>query len=328
MRLLVVKTSSMGDVVHALPLVSDIAAALPGTVIDWVVEEGFADIARLHPSVARVIPVALRRWRRELLKSDMWAELGVARRSLRDARYDAALDCQGLLKSAWVARWARCPVFGFDRASAREPLAARLYARSFAVDRQQHAIARNRALGGAALGYAVQGAPHFGLRPAALANELRPLAERPYAAILSNASRPTKLLPDAHWHAIAADFAQRGLRTLLFWGGAVEQQATLRRARPMQDAIVAPRLSLAAVAPLLAGARLVAGLDTGLTHLAAALGVPTVGIYCDYDPRLVGVTGDAPCESVGDASGPPPVADVLAALDRVNAAARHDEAGS
>ena len=323
MRVLLVKTSSMGDVVHALPLVTDLAAHLPGVVIDWVVEEGFADIARLHPAVRRVIPVALRRWRRALFRPATWREIDVARRSVRGP-YDAALDCQGLFKSAWVAHWAGCPIYGFDRASAREPLATRLYRRGFPVSRELHAIARNRALGAAAFRYTVEGTAHFGLRVNAVQGEAAALAERPFAMLLTNASRPTQLLPDAHWHALADALAARGLRSVLPWGSEAERAATERRAAAMRDACVAPRLPLAAIAPVLAEARVVVGLDTGLTHLAAAVGAPTVGVFCDYDPRLVGVTGDAPCANIGDGRGVPPVAGVLAALAGV-LAARQDE---
>ena len=316
MRVLLVKTSSMGDVVHALPLVTDMAEALPGATIDWVVEEGFADIARLHPAVRRVIPVALRRWRRAMLRPATWREVEAARASVRGA-YDAALDCQGLLKSAWVAHWAGCPIYGYDRDSAREPLAARLYRRGFAVPRDLHAIARNRTLGAAAFRYTADGAPRFGLRVGVPHGDAAALVQRPFAMLLTNASRPTKLLPDAHWHALADALAARGLRCVLPWGSAAERADTERRAAAMRDALVAPRLALAALAPVLATARVVIGIDTGLTHLAAAVAAPTVGVFCDYDPRLVGVTGDAPCVNVGDGTGVPALAEVLAGLEQV-----------
>ena len=316
MRVLLVKTSSMGDVVHALPLVTDMAEHLPGVVIDWVVEEAFADIARLHPAVRRVIPVALRRWRRAMLRPATWREIDAARASVRGA-YNAALDCQGLLKSAWVAHWAGCPIYGFDRDSAREPLATRLYRRGFPVSRDLHAIARNRELGAKAFRYIVAGPPRFGLPLPAPQGEAATLAQRPFAMLLTNASRATKLLPDAHWHAIAEALGAHGLRCVLPWGSDAERVATEQRAAAMRDATVAPRLPLASIAPVLAAARVVVGLDTGLTHLAAAVGAPTVGVFCDYDPRLVGVTGDAPCANVGDGHGVPAVPEVLAALERI-----------
>lgn len=324
-RILIVKTSSMGDVVHALPLASDLRAAYPGVVIDWVVEEGFAAIPALHPAVARVIPVALRRWRRALLAAATWREIGQARAALAATPYQAVLDCQGLVKSAWIGRGARGPHFGPDRASAREPLAALFYDHPLAIPRDQHAIERNRLLGALALGYMPGAALRFGLNVAPddgagsngnIAQDGAPLAS-PYAVLLTNASRPTKLWPPAYWRQVEAELARLGFASLLPWGSAAEEAATRERAQPMQRARLAARLPLDRMAAVLAGARVVVGLDTGLTHLAAAVGAPTVGIFCDYDPALVGVRGDAPCESLGGATGGPAVPEVLAALARV-----------
>jgi len=313
-RVLIVKTSSMGDIVHALPLVTDLAQARPDLALDWVVEEGFAAIPRMHPAVARVIPVALRRWRTRPADPSVWREIGAARAALRAQPYQAILDCQGLIKSALIARVARGPRHGFDNASAREPWAAALYLHRHSIARQQHAIARNRQLGAAALGYAVQGLPRFGLKPARAAAD-NPAGE--YAVLLTNASRATKLWPDSHWAAVHDWLADRGMRTVLFWGSAHEERETQRRAAAMAGATIAPRSTLEQIAVTLAGARLVIGLDTGLSHLAAALGVPTVGIYCDYDPALVGVTGDAPCASVGGVDAAPDADRVIAAARRV-----------
>lgn len=317
-RVLIVKTSSMGDVVHALPMVSDIARAHPGATIDWVVEEGFAAIPPLHPAVARVIPVALRRWRKRLASPGTWREWRAVNAALRAQRYDRIVDCQGLIKSAWLARRAGGAVAGPDAASAREPLAAWLYAQRIRVPQALHAIERNRRIGAAALGYTADGAPRFGLRPPALTGELRALVDgRDYAVLLTNASRATKLWPDARWAAVEAWLAARGLRSLLFWGSDEEGVRTCARAAGMRDAEVAPRAPLDAIAAALAGARVVVGLDTGLAHLAAAVGAPTVGIYCDYDPALAGITGDAPCESLGGVGRAPGADAVIAAIERV-----------
>jgi heptosyltransferase-1 len=315
-RLLIVKTSSLGDVIHALPLATDLAEARPGVLIDWAVEEAFAPIVRLHPAVREAVPVAVRRWRKALLAPDTWQEMRTARRGLRDGGYDLVLDCQGLVKSAVVARWAGAPVVGPDAASAREPLAARLYQRPVPIDPALHAVARNRALGAAALGYAINGAPRFGLTAPPVPPELQVLAQAPYAVLLTNAGRPTKLWPDERWRAVEASLAQRGWRSLLFWGTVEEGDRTRARAVGMQAATVMPRLGLDVIAAVLARAHVVVGLDTGLSHLAAALDVPSVGLYCDYDPALVGLVG-ARCTSLGGVDQQPPVCDVLAAVDAV-----------
>jgi heptosyltransferase-1 len=317
-HILIVKTSSMGDVVHALPLVSDLARARPAATIDWVVEEGFAAIPRLHPAVDRVMTVALRRWRKALLKRATWAEIAAFRRELRAHSYDAVIDCQGLIKSALIAATARGPVWGHDRASAREPLAALLYRHPVSVERGQHAIARNRVLGAVALAYSMDDAPRFALQiPPLVMPELADCTRRSYAVLLTNASRATKLWPVERWRAVESALAEHGLNSVLFWGDEAEESATRALGRGMRRAWVAPRATLDQLTAVLAGARIVIGLDTGLTHLAAATGVPTIGIFCDYDPKLVGVTGDARCVSLGGVDRAPAATDVIAAAGRI-----------
>jgi heptosyltransferase-1 len=187
------------------------------------------------------------------------------------------------------------------------------------VARTLHAIERNRRLAAAALDYALEGPPRFGLSVPGL-REPALAQSGPYAVLLTNASRATKLWPVSSWQAVEAELALRGLRSLLVWGTPQEGEATRQRAQAMRNAQVLPRTPLDQLAALLAGARIVIGIDTGLTHLAAAAVAPTIGIFCDYDPALVGITGDAPCASLGGVDGGPSVAEVLAALERVLAA--------
>ena len=320
-RFLIVKTSSMGDVVHATPLASDLARRFPSAAIDWLVEESFAAIPRMHAAVDRVITVAVRRWRRAPFSAATWQEVRTARADLRAQGYSAILDCQGLLKSAWMARWAHGPRWGFDRASAREALAALLHTNVVPVARDQHAISRNRALGRAACGTDVGTPASFGLRAPEIADRaLADAAARPYAVLLTNASRASKRWPDERWRALERELHARGLHSLLFAGSADEEQDTKARASGMIDAWVAPRCAIDEVAAVLARARLVVGLDTGLSHLAAALGAPTIGIFCDYDPRLVGITGPAPCASLGGVGSAPTTEAVIGAVDELLAA--------
>jgi len=311
----------MGDVVHALPLASDIRNHFPDAHIDWVVEETFAAIPRLHSAVDQVIPVAVRRWRRTLWRPSTWRQIGAVRTRLRTAQYDHVIDCQGLMKSAWIARWAKganTVVSGFDWSSAREKMATWFYGKRFAVARDQHAVVRNRRLGALALGYTMARVPRFDLSAGPLLPELQTVySSAPVAVLLTNASRATKLWPDDQWQQVYQSLVQRGMRSVLFWGSEAERLSTQQRARTMQGAIVAPRCALEHVVTALAHARVVVGLDTGLTHLANALGVPTVAIFCDYDPKLVGVLGDAAAENLGGADGGPKAKQVMGAIDRV-----------
>jgi heptosyltransferase-1 len=324
-RLLIVKTTSMGDVVHALPAVTDLAAAHPGLVIDWLVEAPFAAIPALHPALnaagARVIPIAWRRWRKRLLDRGTWQAMGRARQALREARYDLVLDLQGLVKSAVWGRMAAGPLAGYDAASAREPLAAWLCARTAAVPRDLHAVQRCRRLAAAHAGHPLPDSPpDFGLTSARLAPaSWAPPAGRVWSVLIPNASRPEKLWPETDWIAVGRQLARTQGAPIVLWGGEAER-ALAERIAAGCGGHVPPFLKVVEVAALLAAARAVVGLDTGFTHLAAAFGRPTVGIYCDHEPGLAGVTGPGAAPRVASLGGRgvvPARAEVLAALDRV-----------
>ena len=185
-RILFVKTSSLGDVVHNCPAVSDVARQVPGASIDWVIEEAYAEIAALHPQVRRVIPVAMRRWRGALLSRATWTEIAGFRNALRGERYDAVIDSQGLIKSALIAAFARGRKHGLDRTSVREPFAAHFYDAAHAVPAGLHAVERNRRLAAAALGYSAGGDCDYGLH---VAGEAPIRMQSPYALLLTMTSR-------------------------------------------------------------------------------------------------------------------------------------------
>lgn len=312
-NILLVKTSSLGDVLHNLPVVSDIVRHHPTAQIDWVVEEGFAALPRLHPAVRNVIPVAVRRWRGSLLSAATWREVAAFRSALAAQHYDIAIDTQGLLKSALLMRGAQGLRCGFDRASAREPLAARLYQRTFPVARGRHAIERNRQLAAQALGYVPEGQADYGISPPAIA---RPdwLAQQPYAVLLHATSRADKLWDEANWVALGHYLHEKHIRCVLPWGSEAERARSLRLAAAIPDAVAPPQLSLDEAAALLGGARAAIGVDTGLAHLAAALGVPTIGIYTATNPALTGLYAGRCAVNLGNAGHAPDVAAVVGAL--------------
>ena len=306
MKILVVKTSSMGDVVHTMPAISDMAAQVPDVQIDWLVEAPFASLPAMHPAIRTVIPIAWRSWRKRLLARETREALAAARMQLKAERYDLILDMQGLVKSALWAMQANGPRAGYDAASAREPLAALTYARRAKVDKSQHAVERSRQLAAAHLGYAVTGKAHFNLRAPAL--NWAPQAVR-YAVLITGASRPEKLWPETSWRQVAATLTARDLGIVWLWGSAEECERA-RRLALATGGEVPPFLSVQDASAVLARATFCVGLDTGFTHIAAAFGVSTVGIYCDHEPGLVGITGDGYVASVGGMAQVPGVAAV------------------
>ena len=319
-RVLIVKTSSMGDLVHALPAVSDMQRAIPGLQVDWLAEAPFAAIPRLHAGVGRVLPLAWRKWRKVLLAADTRAAMAALRVELRREPYDLVLDLQGLLKSVLWGLQARGPLAGYDRASIREPLAALFYSRRAAVPRQLQAVARNRQLAAAHLGYAMPATPpDFGIRPplGALAGAPAAAWAAPAssAALIPCASRPEKLWPEDRWIAVGQRLQAAGLTPVVVWGSA-EERARAERIAAGFRGVVPPFLSVADMAAVLGAARQIVGLDTGFSHLAAAFGAPTIGIYCDHEPGLAGLSGPGPVASFGGKGQVPTLDVVLAQLDR------------
>ncbi|BDH44011.1 ADP-heptose--LPS heptosyltransferase [Salmonella enterica subsp. enterica serovar Choleraesuis] len=290
MRVLIVKTSSMGDVLHTLPAVTDAARQFPDIRFDWVVEENFAQIPGWHQSVERVIPVAIRRWRKAWFSAPIRAERKAFREALRRESYDAIIDAQGLVKSAaLVTRLARGIKHGMDWKTAREPLASLFYNRRHHIAREQHAVERTRELFAKSLGYdkpETQGdyaiASHF-LGAESTASH--------YAVFLHATTRDDKHWPEEHWRQLIDSMKDLGLRIKLPWGAAHEEARAKRLAQGFDYVDVMPRMSLEEVARLLAGARFIVSVDTGLSHMAAALDKPNITLYGPTDPGLIGGYG-------------------------------------
>jgi heptosyltransferase-1 len=312
MRILLVKTSSLGDVVHNLPVVSDLKRRFPDALIDWCVEEAFADIPRLHPEVAAVIPVAIRRWRKTLFRGATWREIGAFRRRLGGEEYDAVLDTQGLIKSGAITFLAKGPCHGYAAEAAREPLASWFYDKTFVIPPNAHAVERNRWLSAAAFDYPVDLPLDYGIHAPDVDFPWLPTGRR--AVLLTATSRDDKLWGEDRWIAVARHLAERGLRPVLPSGNTVERQRAERIAGAAEGSLAAPPLSLAELAALLGQAELAVGVDTGLIHLAAALSVPTIAIYAASDPALTGVYGTRRFRNLGGPGCAPAAEDVIAAL--------------
>jgi heptosyltransferase-1 len=332
-RILLIKTSSLGDVVHNLPVVSDICYQFPDAVIDWAVEEAYVPLVALHPDVHQVIPVAVRRWRRQVWCASTWREIASFRQCVTAQTYDAVIDTQGLFKSALLGCMAAGTRHGFDAGSVREPLAGIGYQKRHAVTRTAHAVIRNRLLAGAALGYVPHPTVNYGLGtpPVAAVTDAAVQTAEPerYAVLLHASSRDDKLWPEDNWVELAAALSaqQPGLRMLLPFGNALEQQRSLRLVQQMhgkKDVVASAPAAMAldGMARLLAGAACVIGVDTGLTHLATALGRPTVALFMGSDPMLTGVYGSTCACNLGSPGRAPTVMQVLDSLGDMRSAAQ------
>ncbi len=293
-RHLIVKLSSLGDVIHALPIVADVAHYRPDIALDWVTEAPYVDLLKLHSGVQQVFGVSLRQLKRQPFSIANWRTLMAQRSAIRQTKYAGVLDCQGLLKSAWVANWSTAPCAGLGPMTIREPLAARFYNQRFEVSRDLHAVTRNRQLAAAAFGYALTDtadtdAPNYGLVVSPSAN-----FTQPYVVFLHATSRDDKCWPEKNWIALGNALQQRGLNVVLPWGNEIERTRSQRLAAAMLNAAIPEKMSLSAAASLLQGAAGVVGVDTGLAHLAVALGRPTVGLYLSTQPALTGLFPESP----------------------------------
>jgi heptosyltransferase-1 len=288
MKVLIVKTSSMGDIIHTFPALEDARRARPDIIFDWCVEEAFAGIVAMHPAIRTIRKVAVRRWRKALWSPAVWREVRALRRSLRDERYDLVLDAQGLLKSAAVARLAGSPVAGFDKASAREPSAVRFYRDRYNVPRGLHAIERTRRLFGLALGYE---ADLSRLDSGIVAPKDGPVVPDRAAFLLHGTSREDKKWPAADWIAVARLLAAKGFAPVTTWSNPAEKSVAETIAAAVPQTLLVPKSPLAEIAGRIGRSGLVIGADTGLTHLAAAFGLPTVAVFLTTEPGLTGPRG-------------------------------------
>lgn len=291
MRVLIVKTSSMGDVLHTLPALTDAMQAIAGIRFDWVVEEGFSQIPGWHPAVDRVIPVAIRRWRKNWFGSETRQQRCDFKREVQSQTYNAIIDAQGLIKSAaLITRVAKGEKHGQDCKSAREPFASWFYNQRHEIDKKQHAVERTRELFAKSLGYEKPSGQGDYAIAARFLSHLPADAGR-YLVFLHATTRADKHWPEEHWRELISMFGGQDIRIKLPWGADHEHQRALRLAEGFPYVEVLPKLSLEKVAEVLAGAKAVISVDTGLSHLTAALDRPNITLYGPTDPGLIGGYG-------------------------------------
>lgn len=303
MRVLLIKMSSMGDVFHSFPALSDAMQHVSGLTVDWVVEKGFSDIPNWHPVVNHVFPIELRRWRKSLFSSQTRREIKAFFGEVNQAEYDLIIDAQGLLKSAWVCRKIKAPIAGYDWFSVREALASQFYQHKYPVAKDEHAIFRIRQLFAQALNYDVSHSDPivYGLATEGWKTPQKVVEQcgtKNYWVGLHSTTWDTKLWPEAHWLELLQKVHDRGVNVILPWGSDEEKQRSLRLKETAESEsktsfiwVPEQRLSLHDMGKMLKNAQAVISVDTGLSHVAAALEVPMVVLYRVTDPKLVGASG-------------------------------------
>ncbi len=289
MRVLVVKLTSMGDVLHLMPALSDLAEKHPGVIVDWMVEESFSEIPLWHPSVKRVVSVATRRWRGFKLANIK--EFLLFWRYLRLERYDVVIDAQGLMKSAVFSRFAKLNRgglrIGFSGDSIKESPAAKFYKKTVVVDRQQHAIDRLRQLFSGGFDYALPiKDPNYSLSARRVSSR-----DLPTIFLFHGTTWATKHIPDSVWRELAELIIDDGYKVVLCWGNDLEHDRAKWIAKGLNHAHVLPKSSLTDLKNALSKASGAIAVDTGLGHLAAGLGLPCISIYGSTNSKLTGALG-------------------------------------
>lgn len=315
LRILIVKTTSMGDVIHALPVLEDIHAQYPEAIIDWLVEAPFLELVKANKHVNEVIPIELRKWRQKGWKYtyQMWCQL---RAKLADRTYDYVIDLQGLIKSALLSCAAQGQRLGPGFWFARESLASLFYQKCAGWDEQAHAVERLRQLTATLLGHPIVGPPVFYDKHMRRQDNEQGLSKREIW-FLHGTARIEKKWPVKNWCALAQQFSDLNYTIVVPWGSDQEKQQADKIATEVSSVTVLPRLSLGELAEKMKQARLVVGLDSGLTHLAAAFYLPMVALFLAtpkwrfaprFNPRAI---------SLGDQGSEPSVAEVFEASNRV-----------
>lgn len=280
-RILISKLTSLGDVLFALPMITDIRREFPDLKIDWVVDQNFAALPALHPAIDRVIDVPLRSLKKQPIKTK-YVRLKQAVKYLREEHYDLVLDCHGMIKSAVLSRLAKAErVIGPPNYRLGEAISRHAYHHQVSPAVEQSAVEWYREYAALALGYRVSGLPDFGLQPP----EFKPswLPAGPYVICFHAASKVEKTWPIASWLTVLSALESQGIAAVLPWGASNEHECAQLLASQLPRAVVAPRLSVAEMAGLIAGARGVLGVDTGMTHLAESLEKPTIALYTVTD---------------------------------------------
>lgn len=329
MNILFIKTSSLGDVVHNLPVINDIlqfANIREHINFDWCVEKSFSDIVRLHPKIRNICEVNLRAWKKNIISSQTWKAFFSFKQQLQSEQYDYIIDTQGLLKSAILAKLANGKKYSYDKTSIRESIAANFYDFNYFVDTQLHAVNRNRLLVANVFDYNnnsdfqnTLNSPDYGIKNHLTKHQNQNLTwlqnknsqNKKIITFLTATSRDDKLWANENWISLGNHFSQDGFFIVLPAGSNAERQRAEQLSQQIPNSLVAPPLDLQTLAILLNSSTATIGVDTGLTHLSLALEIPTIAIYTATNPQLTGVFGRGKFANVGNIGQIPTPTEIL-----------------
>lgn len=282
----------MGDLIHTFPALTDLSEHRPNEFqITWLVEESFADIAKMHPMTKKVIVFGSRRWKKNLFSRQTWQEFKDFKKALREEKWDLIIDCQGLFKSAMMTRIAAqkgtIPTYSYSKESIRDPFAARFYQHGFSVEKGLTAIERNRQLFSKIFNYTPAPLADFGIQQWHEASSLTP--NQPFAALIHGTSAENKEWPEQKWIELGNWLANKGVISILFWGNQREHERAKRIAQKVMNAIVMPRVSIQEAGLILSKASLIIAVDTGFAHLANTQDRPVIGLFLGSHANYAGV---------------------------------------
>ena len=296
MRILIIKTSSLGDVVHSLPIIEDIKKNYHNSIIDWVIEENYTDIIKMHNGINKAIPVSIRRWRKKIFSAQTWLEITAFKKTIQSQHYDCVIDTQGLFKSGVITQLSRSiNKCGYDKKSAREPIASNFYDYCYSVGQNLHAVERNRMLAGSALNYDIaKGEIKYGIHPPHHSYILGIVNELPEKYILGfhGTSHDNKLWDINQWVELCKKLIVNGYFLVLPWGNKLEKIRAEKISKQVGNAYVLPKVGISSLAVIIEKSHAVVGVDTGLLHLAVALNKPAIGIYIKTNSAITGLFGE------------------------------------
>ena len=296
MRILIIKTSSLGDVVHSLPIIEDIKINYPNSIIDWVTEENYTDIIKMHKGINKVIPVSIRSWRKKLFTVQTWLEITAFKKNIQSQYYDCVIDTQGLFKSGVITQLSRSiNKCGYDKKSAREPIASNFYHYCYSVGQNLHAVERNRMLAGRALNYDIAKREiKYGIHPPDHSYKHEFINELPEKYILGfhGTSLDSKLWDINQWVELGKKLIENGYFLVLTWGNKLEKIRAEKISKQVGNAYVLPKVGISLLAVIIEKSHAVVGVDTGLLHLAVALNKPAIGIYIKTNSAITGLFGE------------------------------------